>query len=106
MKSAGISIYRYLLPIMSFGIVVTLFAIYFNGWIVPKSNQLKFDFERKTLGRNLISDVTENIYIQDKINRIIIINYYNKTEKTCGNTLINIFNKDTLKYFRKKIRYS
>lgn len=96
MKSAGISIYRYLLPIMSFGLIITLFAVYFNGWIVPKANQLKFDFERKTLGRNLISDVTENLYIQDKINRIIIINYYNKSEKICGNTLIKVFNKDTL----------
>lgn len=103
MKSAGISIYRYLLPIMIFGSLITLFAVYFNGWIVPKTNQLKYDFERRILGRNLISDVTENIYIQDKINRIIIINYYNKTEKICGNTLIKIFNKDTLYVTDKRL---
>lgn len=103
MKSAGISIYRYLIPIMLFGTIITLFAIYFNGWIVPSSNRLKYDFERKILGRNLISDVTENIYIQDKINRIIIINYYNKTEKTCGNTLIKVFNKDTLYATEKRL---
>lgn len=103
MKSAGISIYRYLLPILLFGSIITGFSIYFNGWIVPKANQQKYNFERTTLGRNLISDVTQNIYIQDKINRVIVINYYNKTEKSCGNTLIQIFNPDTLQRVIKRL---
>jgi len=103
MKSAGISIYRYLLPIILFGSIITGFSIYFNGWIVPKANQLKFSFERTTLGRNLISDVTQNIYIQDKLNRIIIINFYNKSAQSCGNTLIQIFNPDTLQKIQKRL---
>jgi len=103
MKSAGISIYRYLLPIILFGTLITCFSIYFNGWIVPKSNQLKFNFERTFLGRNIINDVTQNIYIQDKVNRIIVINYYNKAEKTCGNTLIELFNEDTLNKVVKRL---
>lgn len=103
MKSAGISIYRYLLPIMVFGSIITIFSVYFNGWLVPGANRLKYDFERKILGRNLISDVTENIYIQDNRNRIIIINYYNKSEQTCGNTLIKIFNLDTLYKTEKRL---
>ena len=103
MKSAGISIYRYLLPIILFGTIITGFSIYFNGWIVPKANQLKYNFERTILGRNLISDVTQNIYIQDKVNRVIIINYYNKSEHTCGNTLIQIFNPDSLQKVQKRL---
>ncbi|MCX6157920.1 MAG: LptF/LptG family permease [Ignavibacteriae bacterium] len=103
MKSAGISIYRYLLPILLFGSIITGFAIYFNGWVVPKANQQKYNFERTILGRNLISDVTQNIYIQDKVNRVIIINYYNKTEQSCGNTLIQIFNSDTLQKVVKRL---
>ncbi len=106
MKSAGISIYRYLLPILLFGSIITGFSIYFNGWIVPKANQQKYNFERATLGRNLISDVTQNIYIQDKINRVIIINYYNKSEQSCGNTLIQIFNHDTLQKVVKRLDIS
>lgn len=103
MKSAGISIYRYLLPIILFGSIITGFSVYFNGWIVPKANQHKYNFERATLGRNLISDVTQNIYIQDKVNRVIIINYYNKAEQTCGNTLIQVFNPDTLQKVQKRL---
>ncbi|MCE1165428.1 MAG: LptF/LptG family permease, partial [Bacteroidetes bacterium] len=96
MKSAGISIYRYLLPVLTFGLIITLFAVYFNGWIVPHSNRLKYKFEREVLGRNTISNSIQNIYIQDKINRIIIINNYEKSTQTCSNTSIQIFNKDTL----------
>ena len=70
---------------------------------MPGANRLKYDFERRVLGRNLISDVTENIYIQDKVNRVIIINYYNKTENTCSNTLIKVFNKDTLYITSKRL---
>lgn len=103
MKSAGISIYRYLLPIILFGTIITGFSVYFDGYVVPKANQMKYNFERTVLGRNLISDVTQNIYIQDKINRVIIINYYNKSEQTCGNTLIQIFNPDTLRKVTKRL---
>ncbi len=96
MRSAGISIYRYLVPIMLFGIIITLFAIYFNGWIVPKSNRLKFNFERTVLGRHPVASVIPNIYFQDRVNRIIVIGSYDKIAQKCNNVSIQIFNKDSL----------
>jgi lipopolysaccharide export system permease protein len=102
MRSAGISIYRYLLPIMSFGLIITLSSIYFNGWIVPKSNRLKFEFERKQLGRNKISDITQNLFFQDRINRIIIINSYNNLNYTCDKVSMLVFRTDTLQILEKR----
>lgn len=96
MRSAGISIYRYLLPIMTFGLIITLFSIYFDGWLVPKSNRLKYSFERTVLGRHPVANVIPNIYIQDKINRIIFIGAYDKIGQKCNDVSIQIFNKDTL----------
>lgn len=96
MRSAGISIYRYLAPIMIFGLIITSFSIYFNGWLVPKTNRLKFNFERNVLGRHPIANVIPNIYFQDKINRIIVIGSYDKIAQRCNNVSIQIFNKDTL----------
>ncbi len=103
MKSAGISIYRYLLPILTFGVIITVFAVYFNGWIVPQSNRLKYKFEREVLGRNTVSGNITNIYILDKINRVIIINNYEKATQTCSNTSIFISNKDTLTRITRKV---
>jgi lipopolysaccharide export system permease protein len=96
MRSAGISIYRYLVPIMTFGLIITFFAIYFNGWLVPKTNRLKFNFERTVMGRHPVANVIPNIYIQDKANRIISIGSFDKIAEKCSNVSIQIFNKDTL----------
>jgi lipopolysaccharide export system permease protein len=103
MKSAGISIYRYLLPILTVGFIITLFAIYFDGWVVPHSNRAKYKFEREVLGRNTVSNSIQNIYIQDKINRIIVINNYERSTQTCSNTSIHVFAKDTLTKIITKI---
>lgn len=96
MRSAGISIYRYLVPVMTFGLIITLFSIYFNGWLVPKSNRLKYSFERTVLGRHPVVNIIPNIYIQDKFNRIIVIGAYDKIGQKCSDVSIQIFNKDTL----------
>ncbi len=96
MKSAGIGIYRYLSPILIFGFIITLFSIYFNGWVVPKTNRLKFAMEREYLGKNQIISTIPNIYIQDNKNRFINIGIYDKTTKSCQQVSIQIFKKDSL----------
>ncbi len=102
MKSAGIGIVRYLVPIMTFGIIVTGFSIYFDGWIVPKTNQLKYNFERNYLGKNSIPNIIQNIYLEDKSNRNIVINSYDKKLQRCFNVSIQIFNTDTLTKLDKR----
>ena len=102
MKTAGISIIRYMVPIMTFGIIVTGFSIYFDGWIVPKTNQLKYNFERNYLGKNSIPNVIQNMYLEDKFNRNIVISSYDKQLQRCFNVSIQIFNKDTLTRLQKR----
>lgn len=101
-KSAGISVYRYLMPIMIFGVIITLFSLYFNGWIVPEANRLKFNFERSYLGKNTIPNVIQNIFIKDAPNRIINVEFYDKIAKKCQNVSIEIFNPDTLRVLKKR----
>lgn len=101
-KSAGISVYRYLMPIMVFGALITLFSLYFNGWIVPEANRLKFNFERSYLGRNTVPNVIQNIFIKDTPNRIINVELYDKIAKKCQNVSIEIFDPDTVRILRKR----
>lgn len=96
MKSAGISIYRYLLSILIFGVILTGVSIYFNGWVVPRSNTKKFDFERTYLKRNIVTNQIMNLHFQDKQNRIISVGFYEKLTQSCNNVTIAIFNPDTL----------
>lgn len=95
MKSSGISIYRYLLPIFLFSVLITLFSIYFNGWIVPNSNSKKIEMERIYLGKDEIKSQIQNFYIQDKSNKIIGMQSYDRYSKSSSNITIQVFNKDT-----------
>jgi lipopolysaccharide export system permease protein len=96
MKSAGISIYRYLLPIMIFGLSITLFSIYFNGWVVPGTNRLKIELERTYLGRHQLISTISNLYIQDNHERFVTIGLYDKSNQVCNFVSIQIFNKDSI----------
>lgn len=100
-KSAGISIYRYLFPIFIFSVTLTVVSIFFNGWIVPLSNQRKFEIERNYLGKNSIPDIIQNIYLQDKANRIIFIDFYEKNSQKCNFVTIDNFFND----FPNKLEY-
>lgn len=96
MKSSGISIYRYLLPILIFGILITGFSIYFNGWIVPNTNTEKLSIERNYLKKSQIRSQIQNLHFQDKKNRIIAIGNYDQSLLSCQNTTISVFNPDSL----------
>ncbi|MBS1552896.1 MAG: LptF/LptG family permease [Bacteroidetes bacterium] len=100
-KSSGISIYRFSIPILIFGVIITVFSIYFNGWVVPKTNSKKFNFERKYLNKNKINGTLQNLHILDSENHIISFGNYNESDKTGTNISVQIFdslNPSNLKY--------
>mgnify|MGYP003595390245 FL=1 len=95
MKSSGISIYRYILPILIFGIFITGISVYFDGWIVPKSNTKKIDIENRYLGKSQSVSQIQNLYFQDKKNKIITISNYDKINKVCYQASIYVFNNSS-----------
>ena len=54
-KFAGISLYRFFHSILFWNFDYP-FSIYFNGWIVPKSNSAKLNFERIYLNKTKLSE--------------------------------------------------
>lgn len=102
-QSSGISIYRFSVPILAFGIIITLISLYFNGWVVPKTNSEKLNFERKFLNKNKIAGVLQNIHILDTENHIITFGSYNESDKTGSDVSIQIF--DSLNPTKLNFRY-
>jgi len=95
-NSSGVSLYRFSLPIVLFGMLTTIFSIYFNGWIVPESNSHKFNLERSYLDKNKIPGIISNLHIQDSENQVITIESYNESGKAGTNASIQIFDKNNL----------
>ena len=95
-NSAGISLYRYSASILIFGILITFLSIYFNGWVVPRSNSKKLNFERTYMNKNKISGNIQNLHIQDTENHIISIGNYNESDKKSDNISVQIFDENNL----------
>lgn len=56
LTSAGISLWRFLVPFAVAGAAVTAFMLWFNGFVVPPSNAVVLDFQRRYY-RDLPDDV-------------------------------------------------
>jgi lipopolysaccharide export system permease protein len=96
MKSAGVSMYRYMAPLMAVALIVSIASVYFNGWIVPYANQHKFSIERKYLQRMYESSARINVYLQDGPKRIVYMGYYDGASNLGSRVSVQDFSDTSL----------
>ncbi len=77
-KCAGRSLYRFMLPLLVVGIIVSCLMLLFDGWLVPQINASRLNLEREHLKKHLTSGGRYNMYFQDSGNRIISVEYYDE----------------------------
>ena len=76
LKSSGMSLYRYMLPFILTTILISLFSVYFGGYVAPLSNKIKVGIERDYMDWGTIRS-GNNIFFQDSKTRIVTIASYN-----------------------------
>ncbi len=101
-KSSGISIYRYLLPFVVTAFFISLFAIYFGGYVVPKANRHKVYLEQTYLGKGIVKQGSD-IYFQDSPYRIVTISYFNLFNDEANRVSIQEFNPKNIVEMVKRI---
>lgn len=77
MRSAGMSLYRFMAPFVISALLVSLSAVYFNGWILPRANARVLDIQRKHLHENETSFSQFNLHLQESGGRIVAIQTFN-----------------------------
>lgn len=87
MKSGGFSLYKIMLPLLIFSVLLSFLHLYFNGWIVPESTSRKIEIEEIYLNKRISSGPIQNLYFRDSPNTNVIIKYYDAKTKT-GNNVI------------------
>lgn len=75
-KSAGVSLYRYMAPFIATAFIISIFSVYFGGYIVPMANKHKVYIERTHMKKGIIHSGS-NIFFQDSRTRIVSIGTYN-----------------------------
>jgi len=78
LKSGGVSLYRFMAPLLIFALLVSLGSIYFNGWVVPFANKKKFEIGRLYFQKDIEYVSRNNIFIQDSRTRILSIGLYDE----------------------------
>jgi lipopolysaccharide export system permease protein len=82
LKAAGVSLYRILWPFLLFALASTGMVSYLDGYVVPRSNQQRIDFERQYLMTRSDRVDRNKIYRQESANTLLVVNYYAPDEFT------------------------
>ncbi len=108
-KAGGVSIYRFMIPFMVVAFLISLFSIYFGGYIVPMANKHKVFIEQKHMKKDLIT-VGNNIFFSDSEERIVTISFYDVTINEANRVSIQEFSDTNLtemveRFDANKMRY-
>lgn len=95
-KSSGISSYRIMIPFFIVAFIISIAAIYFNGWIVPYANQNKYRIDRVYMHRNLESINRDNLFFQDKSNTLMNIGYFDDISLSALKVSIQMYDQNKL----------
>ncbi len=80
-KAAGISLYRLAVPYLLFGLLACIVISYLDGFVVPKSNAVRLNFEHRYMNQQS-SDVSKGkIYREESPNSILMVNYFDPKKK-------------------------
>lgn len=96
LKSSGLSLYRFMAPLLIFSLFVSAISVYFNGWIVPFANKQKFTISRVYFQKHLEYVSKHNIFIQDGEHRILAIGAFDDVRKVASNVSIQDFDPTNL----------
>ncbi len=101
-KAAGISMYRFMLPILTVTLLICIGAIYFSGYVVPLANKNKISIEMNYLKKNF-SFSGSNIFFQDSRSRIVNISYFNEESGQAIRVSIQDFDNNDLTRMTQRI---
>jgi lipopolysaccharide export system permease protein len=94
-KASGVSMYRFMLPFVITTFFISIFSVYFAGYVVPLANRTKINFERKYLNSGYNS-IGTNIFFQDSKTRIVNISYFDNSRNMAIRVSIEDFDPNNL----------
>ena len=101
-KSGGVSMYRFMAPIVIVTFFISLFSVYFGGYIVPQANKWKLEIEVNQLKKGM-TFAGSNFFFQDAPNRIINISYFDNNNSSALRVSIQEYSANNLTKMSRRI---
>ncbi|MBN1447794.1 MAG: LptF/LptG family permease [Bacteroidetes bacterium] len=93
-KCGGVSLYRFMLPLLGIGLIVSLLMLGFDGWFVPRINAARVDLEREHLKKHRELRARYNLFFQERDNRILTLEYFDEATMTARRVKLQRFDED------------
>ena len=94
-KASGVSMYRFMLPFLITAFFISIFSIYFAGYLVPMANKTKLNIEMNYLKKGF-NYSGSNIFFQDSKTRIVNISYFDNSILQANRVSIQGFDKNDI----------
>jgi lipopolysaccharide export system permease protein len=94
LQTAGVSLYRILLPYLLVGVAVTGFMFWFNGWVVPHTNQVRIAFEQDYTKDAVGQAEYANIHRQNAPGSILSVSFYDRNSQAATVVTLQSFTED------------
>ncbi|MFP4229378.1 MAG: LptF/LptG family permease, partial [Salinivenus sp.] len=91
LQTSGVSLYRLLRPYAVVGLLVTVFMFGFNGWVVPRTNEVVVEYENEYLERGAASPTVDEIHRQNSPESILSVGYYDRDRKQARTVSLQTF---------------
>ncbi len=78
LQTSGVSLYRIMRPYLLVAVLVTAGIFWFNGWIVPRTNQAVLQFEEKYLKDAPRVIETSDIHRQERPGSIVSVGFFDR----------------------------
>lgn len=101
LQTSGVSLYRLLLPYLTVAVVITGVMFWFNGWIVPRTNQVVLEYDQQYLKDAPRRLDINNIHRQNRPGSMVTVGYYDERASTAHRVSLQQF--DDQKHLTKRV---
>ena len=80
LRSAGMSLYRFMVPFVIIATLVSGMAVYFNGWIAPRANVRLLSLRREYLKDEILRSSEYNMHMQNAPGEFLVVGEFSITQ--------------------------
>ncbi len=101
-KASGVSVYRFMMPFVIIAFLISLFSVYFGGYVVPTANKERVYIEQTFMKKGL-TFAGSNIKFQDTSTRIVSISYFDIRNSIANRVSIQQFDSTDITKMNSRI---
>lgn len=95
LQASGTSLYRIMRPYVVTGLLVTVGMFFFNGWVVPKTNEVVVHYENEYLNPGETTVDVSEIHRQNGPRTVLSVGYYDRERQRAHRVSLQTFADST-----------